>query len=182
MEHRSGATLRVAVVAPGPRARQAMIDALRADPDVDVVAWAEAVDQLLTLGTRAHVCLCASEPARAQLARLRERGCVVVTAPAGTDPVAVVRAAAALDAGAAGRAVRPQFAARQREVLVAYVTGSNLLPTVARELGMGPETLKTHLRRIRAKYAEAGRPAPTRHDLYVRAVEDGLVPPPAGRH
>jgi hypothetical protein len=44
---------------------------------------------------------------------------------------------------------------------------------------MDRETLKTHLRRIRAKYAEVGRPAPTRRDLYVRAVEDGLVPPPA---
>jgi hypothetical protein len=157
-----------------------MIDALAAEPDVEVVAWADAVGLLLTLGTRAHVCLCASEPAGADLTRLRERGCVVVTAPAGSDPVAVVRAAMALDA-APGRAVRPQFAARQREVLVAYVTGSPLLPTVARELGMGPETLKTHLRRIRAKYVEAGRPAPTRHDLYVRAVEDGLVPPPTGR-
>ena len=121
-----------------------------------------------------------ANPSRADLSRLRERGCVVVTAAAGSDPVAAVRAATALDGGP-GRAVRPQFAARQREVLVAYVTGSHLLPTVARELGMGPETLKTHLRRIRAKYAEAGRPAPTRHDLYVRAVEDGLVPPPSGR-
>jgi hypothetical protein len=44
---------------------------------------------------------------------------------------------------------------------------------------MDRETLKTHLRRIRMKYAEVGRPAPTRRDLYVRAVEDGLVPPPA---
>jgi hypothetical protein len=46
---------------------------------------------------------------------------------------------------------------------------------------MDPETLKTHLRRIRAKYAEVGRPAPTRRDLYVRAVEDGLLAPPSGR-
>ncbi|MGZ6825075.1 MAG: response regulator transcription factor [Blastococcus sp.] len=182
MEHGTGETLRVAVVAPDPHARQALIDALRVAPDVDVVAWADAIDQLVTLGTRAHVCLCATEPGRAARTRLRERGCVVVTAPAGTDPVTLVRAATTLDTGAGGRVVRPRLAARQREVLVAYVTGSSLLPTVARELDMGPETLKTHLRRIRAKYAEVGRPAPTRHDLYVRAVEDGLVPPPSGRH
>jgi hypothetical protein len=43
---------------------------------------------------------------------------------------------------------------------------------------MERETLKTHLRRVRAKYAEVGRPAPTRRDLYIRAVEDGLLPPP----
>jgi DNA-binding CsgD family transcriptional regulator len=76
---------------------------------------------------------------------------------------------------------RPALAPRQREVLVAYVSSSDLLPTVARSLGMDRETLKTHLRRIRAKYAEAGRPAPTRRDLYVRAVEDGLLAPPSGR-
>jgi hypothetical protein len=45
--------------------------------------------------------------------------------------------------------------------------------------GIDPETLKTHLRRIRAKYREVGRPAPTRRDLYVRAIEDGLLPPPS---
>jgi hypothetical protein len=65
-------------------------------------------------------------------------------------------------------------------VLRAYVSTSDLLPTVARQLAMDPETLKTHLRRIRAKYTAVGRPAPTRRDLFVRAVEDGLVPPPAG--
>jgi RNA polymerase sigma-70 factor (ECF subfamily) len=79
---------------------------------------------------------------------------------------------------AAIRAAMPALSPRQREVLVAYVGGSDLLPVVARALGMDRETLKTHLRRIRAKYADAGRPAPTRRDLYVRAVEDGLVPPP----
>ena len=77
--------------------------------------------------------------------------------------------------------IESRLAPRQREVLVAYVAGSDLLPTVARELGMDRETLKTHLRRIRAKYAEVGRPAPTRRDLYVRAVEDGLLAPPSGR-
>ena len=34
-----------------------------------------------------------------------------------------------------------------------------------------------HVRRIRAKYAAASRPAPTKLDLYHRAVEDGIVPP-----
>jgi DNA-binding CsgD family transcriptional regulator len=75
---------------------------------------------------------------------------------------------------------RPQLSARQRQVLVACAASSDLLPTVARGLGVDEETVKTHLRRIRAKYAAVGRPAPTRRDLYVRAVEDGLLPPPAG--
>lgn len=67
---------------------------------------------------------------------------------------------------------------RQVEVLVAYSATNDLLGVVARGLEMSRETLKTHLRRIRDKYAEAGRPAPTRRDLYVRAVEDGFLSPP----
>jgi hypothetical protein len=31
---------------------------------------------------------------------------------------------------------------------------------------------------VRAKYAEAGRPARTKTELYREAVRDGLVPPP----
>ncbi|MCX4094632.1 LuxR family transcriptional regulator [Nocardia sp. alder85J] len=36
-------------------------------------------------------------------------------------------------------------------------------------------TLNTHLARIRKKYAEAGRPAPTKAALMARAVQDGLI-------
>jgi DNA-binding CsgD family transcriptional regulator len=81
-------------------------------------------------------------------------------------------------AAAVPRALPVKLSPRQVEVLVAYGAGSDLLDVVARRLGMYPETLKTHLRRIRQKYREAGRPSPTRRDLYVRAVEDGLLPPP----
>lgn len=73
---------------------------------------------------------------------------------------------------------RPRLAARQREVMIAYAGSNDLVKVVARRLAMRPETLKTHLRRIRAKYEEVGRPARTRRDLYVLAVQDGLLPPP----
>jgi hypothetical protein len=68
------------------------------------------------------------------------------------------------------------------DVLTAYGKSNALLDVVARELGMTPETLKTHLRRIRAKYVAGGRAAPTRRDLYVRAIEDGFLPPPGRRN
>lgn len=77
------------------------------------------------------------------------------------------------------RPLSPRLSPRQLEVLGAYAAGNDLLPAVARRLGMNEETVKTHLRRIRAKYRQAGRPAPTRRDLYVRAVEDGVLPPPS---
>jgi DNA-binding CsgD family transcriptional regulator len=77
---------------------------------------------------------------------------------------------------------RPDLSPRQVDVLTAYGKSNALLDVVARELGMTPETLKTHLRRIRAKYAAVGRAAPTRRDLYVRAIEDGFLPPPGRRN
>ena len=172
------ARVRVAVVATDDANRGALLDALARAAEVDVVAWADAVDALLVLGTRADVCLCLAPPATEAAARLRDRGCRVID-PAG-DPVAAVRAAVR-DRRRPVAPRRPRLAPRQTEVLVAYVSSSDLLPTVARTLGMDRETLKTHLRRIRAKYAEVGRPAPTRRDLYVRTVEDGLLAPPSDR-
>ncbi|MCW2582681.1 MAG: histidine kinase [Klenkia sp.] len=73
---------------------------------------------------------------------------------------------------------RPDLSPRQQDVLVSYTSSDTKLPTVARGLEMRPETLKTHLRRIKEKYAAAGRPAHTRLDLYRRAQEDGYVDPP----
>lgn len=72
--------------------------------------------------------------------------------------------------------VRPDLSARQEEVLVRYTSTDAKLPTVARQLGMGAETLKTHLRRIKDKYAELDRPVSSRLELYRRAVEDGYLP------
>jgi DNA-binding CsgD family transcriptional regulator len=171
--------LRLAVVAPDSATRAALRTAVASVPGVELVAWSEEIGHLFVLGTRMNVVVCTVPPDRDDAGRLRDRGATVVVAEPGTDPAQAVRAA--LERGRAGvpGVRRPRLAPRQREVLVAYVAGSDLLPTVARELGMDRETLKTHLRRIRIKYAEVGRPAPTRRDLYVRAVEDGLVPPPA---
>jgi DNA-binding CsgD family transcriptional regulator len=172
------ARVRVAVVAADEEQREAWCVALTATADVEVVAWADALDSLLVLGTRADVCLCADPPPSDEAARLRDRGCRMVVASG--DPLPAVQQAVR-DGGGTAAVRTPSLAPRQREVLVAYVSSSDLLPTIARSLGMDRETLKTHLRRIRAKYTEVGRPAPTRRDLYVRAVEDGLLAPPSGR-
>lgn len=49
---------------------------------------------------------------------------------------------------------------------------------MARQLGVSRETVLDHVRHIRVKYSDAQRPAPTKVDLYRRAVEDGVLPPP----
>ena len=42
-------------------------------------------------------------------------------------------------------------------------------------LRIAPATVRTHLQRVRAKYAAAGRLASTKSALPARALEDGLI-------
>jgi DNA-binding CsgD family transcriptional regulator len=171
-------TLRVAVVAAAPPDRATLTAALEGTPGLEVVAWADSAGALVVLGTRADVCLCDRPPAAGPAALLADRGCQVVVLEPGADPVDTLRRAR-VGHRPGPTSVRPHLARRQLEVLLAYVSTNDVQSAVARSLGMDTETLKTHLRRIRAKYADAGRPAPTRRDLYVRAIEDGLLPPPS---
>ncbi|PBJ00207.1 DNA-binding response regulator [Rhodococcus sp. KBW08] len=69
---------------------------------------------------------------------------------------------------------------RQLEVLELYASGEKA-DRVARLTGLAPQTVNDYLQRIRQKYAAAGRPAPTKTELYKRAVEDGVLPIPERR-
>ena len=69
---------------------------------------------------------------------------------------------------------------RQREVLALYASGEKTV-RVASLTGLSPQTVTDYLARIRAKYAHVGRPAPTKTDLFKRAVEDGYLPVPERR-
>ncbi|WP_207837891.1 helix-turn-helix transcriptional regulator [Williamsia soli] len=66
---------------------------------------------------------------------------------------------------------------RQRDVLALYASGEKA-DRVARMTGLSPNTVNDYLARIRMKYADAGRPAGSKVELYQRAVEDGLLPMP----
>lgn len=63
---------------------------------------------------------------------------------------------------------------RERQVLALYASGF-ALKQVAFELGVGYSTVKEHIDRVRSKYSSIGRPAGTKTELYLRAVEDGLI-------
>ncbi len=67
---------------------------------------------------------------------------------------------------------RPKLSTSEREALVLYVSGYSTA-AVAKEMNVKYETAKTYLRRVREKYARAGRPASTKTDLIRRAAEDG---------
>ena len=72
--------------------------------------------------------------------------------------------------------VKARLTGREAEVLALYASGETAA-RVAQELYISRQTVLDHIRRIRAKYAAANRPAYTKLDLYRRAVEDGIVPP-----
>jgi len=72
---------------------------------------------------------------------------------------------------------RPALSNQETRALQLYATGLPL-KSVARRMEISEETVKQYLGRVREKYARAGRAAPTKIELYYRAVEDGHLPPP----
>jgi two-component system, NarL family, nitrate/nitrite response regulator NarL len=72
---------------------------------------------------------------------------------------------------------RPTLSHQERRALQLYATGLPL-KSVAKKMAISEETVKQYLGRVRQKYTIAGRAAPTKLELYHRAVEDGHLPPP----
>ena len=72
---------------------------------------------------------------------------------------------------------RPILSAQETRALQLYATGLPM-KSVALRMGISEETAKQYLGRVREKYARAGRAAPTKMELYHRAVEDGHIHPP----
>jgi DNA-binding NarL/FixJ family response regulator len=69
---------------------------------------------------------------------------------------------------------RPALSARETEVLVEWFQ-SESKDFVAQRLGISASTVNSHLERIRIKYAQIGREAPTKAALVARAIQDGLI-------
>ena len=62
----------------------------------------------------------------------------------------------------------------EERALRLYAQGYSTIE-VAERMDVGYETAKTYLRRVREKYARAGRPASRKSELIRRAAEDGLL-------
>jgi two-component system, NarL family, nitrate/nitrite response regulator NarL len=69
--------------------------------------------------------------------------------------------------------LRPALSPREQAVLLAYASGMTL-KAAARHLGIQPETARTYLERVKAKYQDLGRPTYTKLDLAERVREDSL--------
>ena len=69
---------------------------------------------------------------------------------------------------------RIRLSEREKQVLVAWFQTESK-DEVGRLLHIAPATVRTHLQRIRAKYAHVARPASTKSALLARAIEDGII-------
>jgi two-component system, NarL family, response regulator DevR len=142
------------------------------------------VERLVAGGARVIAFTAADRPTELrEAARAGVLGVVRKTAPtaalleairaaARDEVVATADWAAALDSDPALASVR--LSAKERHVLALYASGEKLV-AVANQSGLSTHTVAEYVRRIRTKYAAAGRPAHTKVDLYRRAVEDGIV-------
>lgn len=68
----------------------------------------------------------------------------------------------------------PALSRREQQVLLTWLR-HDTKDDAARELYITVNTLRTHIQRIRDKYAAVGRRAPTKAALFVRAIQDGLI-------
>lgn len=78
------------------------------------------------------------------------------------------------DTGAATAYRAPKLSQREIEVLRAWLHLDSK-SAVAHSLFISLGTVNTHLARIRVKYNEVGRTAPTKAALVARAIQDGIV-------
>ncbi|WP_249353060.1 helix-turn-helix transcriptional regulator [Rhodococcus sp. Q] len=69
---------------------------------------------------------------------------------------------------------RPHLSPREIEVLLQWLRCDSK-NEVAAGLFLSIGTVNTHLARIRTKYRDVGRSAPTKAALVARAVQDGLI-------
>lgn len=71
-------------------------------------------------------------------------------------------------------AVAPHLSRREVEILLAWFRADSKHEAAA-TLFISASTVNTHLSRIREKYADVGRPASTKTELFARAAQDNLV-------
>jgi DNA-binding NarL/FixJ family response regulator len=69
---------------------------------------------------------------------------------------------------------RPELTEQERRVLIAWLLTDNK-DGVSQKLHIAPSTVRTHLQRIRRRYREINRPAPSKAALFARALQDGML-------
>lgn len=147
----------------------------------------ENVERLTALGIHTIVYTSGEYPDLLRsAARAGTLGVILKSAPEAVVVEAIRRAAAGKEVltteWAAAIDADPRLAAVEltpqlQRVLAMYASGETSAG-VAEAMGLQTDTINEYLKRIRQRYAEAGRPAHTKLDLFKRAVEDGWLPTP----
>lgn len=177
----SGSSAKVAWTSPGDAADVVVLDLLL-EPD-----HPESLGDLrrLVAAGRRVIVYTMREDERIALTCLELGALTYLTKAEGAEHLVAATVAAANDrpyvppalAGAFAadvRSTRPQLSAREEEVLVEWFQNESK-QLVAERMGITVRTVATYLDRVRLKYANVGRPAPTKAALVVRAIQDGLV-------
>jgi two-component system nitrate/nitrite response regulator NarL len=179
----TAATVAALLAGPGRRA-----DVVLLDLDLgDGTAVGDNVAAIRAAGPAVLVLSASDRPAAVRAAmRAGARGYVLKSEPSARIRAAIREVAAGRDWISPRLAYifatddtpdLPALSHQERRTLQLYATGM-ALKTVARKMAISEDTAKQYLGRVREKYASAGRAAPTKLELYYRAVEDGYLPPP----
>ena len=134
-------------------------------------AWAD-LERLVAAGRRVVVHTVHQDGET--LARCRRLGCPVVSKTNGEAALVAAVLATAGTRPCPPAAGRPRLTARERDVLLAWIRCESKR-TVAMLCHLSPRTVEGYIDRIRLRYAEVGRPAPTKASLVARALQDGLI-------
>ncbi len=183
-------TVSVAAYLESRTAQDAPVDVVVLDLTLgDGSTVTENVTRLVRDGSPVVIHSVADRPAAVREALLAGATGVVSKSARTTDVLAAIRTVArgeALDNVEWASAVEgdrafadAQLSARELDVLRLYAAGLPL-KMVAERLGIAYSTAKENITRVRTKYVDVGRPAPTKVDLLRRAMEDGLVAEGAG--
>lgn len=167
----SGDSASLAIIGAGGRQPVAAIVVV----DADGAAQRSPIVELATAGLEVTA-LCCPGADVSSLAGLPLRHVIEEQSTPVQDVVACMLGArqdAAQASGTAGFVPLP-LSDMQRRVLAMFATGSSLTD-IARDLGVRPETVRTHLKRVRSRYREVGVHLPSRRDLYQVARMSGLV-------
>ena len=176
----AGASLAVAWTGPGGEADVVVLDLHLGGP---VPVYAE-LRRLVDAGRQVLVYTMREDRNTALTCLDIGAFCYLTKAEGPAHLIAAIRAAAAnlpytppSLAGAIGddtRHDRPRLTPREVDVLVHWFA-SESKETVARKLNLSVSSVNTYINRVRIKYANAGRAAPTKAALVARAIQDGLL-------
>jgi two-component system nitrate/nitrite response regulator NarL len=102
----------------------------------------------------------------------REHCVATILAAAGDRPYVSPQAAGTMAAD--DRPGSPALSEQERTALLLWFQSMSKSAVAAR-MGIAESTVRQYIQRARIKYANAGRPAPTRTQLLARAIQDGLI-------